>query len=175
MHKNDINEQCDIAITELAKGNKDSLSIIYDCMARLIFSIAYTIVENYQDAEDVLQDTMITIVRYANTYKNGSNSKAWILAMARNKAIDVVRKRKQTVSFDELDDNIQFAVDCKEFSNFEVFELLNFLREDERQIIVLRLYAEISFHDISKIMDITIASAYKRYQRAIKKLKMNNY
>ena len=42
----------------------DALAIINDCMPRMIFSVSYAIAENYQDAEDILQETMIEITKY---------------------------------------------------------------------------------------------------------------
>ncbi|HAN21904.1 MAG: hypothetical protein A2Y15_06140 [Clostridiales bacterium GWF2_36_10] len=170
---NKINKVCDKAIIEFLEGDKNGLSVIYDCMARMIFSVAYAIVGNYQDAEDVLQDTMIEITKYAHTYRKGSNAKAWILTMTRHLSIDLIRKRKPTFSLDEVETLEQSTVVCTEFSQLEVLEMLNALDEDENQIVIFRLYAEMSYIEISQIMGISIASAQKKYQRSIKKLKNN--
>lgn len=174
MFGNSANRICDKAIVEFSSGDNDSLSIIYDCMARLIFSSAYAIVGNYQDAEDVLQDTMIEITKYAHTYQKGSNARAWILSMTRHLSIDIVRKRKPSLPIDEEFLKNEFLVSKDEFSNLDVHDILNILDEDERQLVIFRLYSKIPYKEISKIMDISVSSLQKRYQRAIKKLK-NNY
>ncbi len=136
----------------------------------MIFSVAYAITENYQDAEDVLQDTMIEITTYADTYRSGSNAKAWILAMARHLSIDIVRGRKRAQSLDN-----PVCADIPEtergFSNIETLEMLKVLDDEERQIIIFRLYTGLSYNNIAKIVGISVASAQKKYQRAIKKLK----
>lgn len=54
---------CDKELVALAKGETDALSAIYDKMARTIFTLAYGITENYYDAEDVLQNTMIELMK----------------------------------------------------------------------------------------------------------------
>lgn len=167
MHGNQINSACDKAITELSKGNQEALSVIYDCMARIIFSAAYTITGNCEDAEDVLQDTMIEITRYAHTYESGSNARAWILTMARHLSIDIVRKRKPTLPLEEAE-RMEMQVDE---SQLEVLDLLKILDEDEKQLVVFRLYGEMSYREISRVMEISVAAAQKRYQRAMKKLK----
>lgn len=174
MRFNNVNSICDKAIIEFSKGNHDSLSTIYDCMARIIFSTAYAIVKNYQDAEDVLQETMIQIAKYSDTYQKKSNAKAWILSMAQHISIDILRKRKNSLPIDEefLEKNVPIVED--EYSHLHVHEILNILEEEERQIVVFRLYAKLSYKEISKIMNINISSLHKKYQRAIKKLK-NNY
>ena len=50
------------SIISLASGNNEALSYIYDNLGRLIYSVALGITERTQDAEDVLQETMIEVV-----------------------------------------------------------------------------------------------------------------
>ena len=165
-----INQACDRAITDFLRGDRDALAIIYDLMARMIFSVSYSITESYQDAEDVLQDTMIEITKYAHRYRSGSNAKAWILAMARHLSIDVIRKRKAVVSADDtvMDNTPEPPFDL---SRLEVLDMLNTLDEEKRQIIVLRLYAELPYKEIASVMGLSVAAAQKKYQRAIRALK----
>lgn len=171
---NDVNNICDRAIIEFSRGNNDSLPIIYDCMARIIFSTAYAILNNYQDSEDVLQETLIQITRNAHTYQKGSNAKAWILSITHNLSIDILRKRKNMLTIDNelIEQEMQITED--EYSHLEVNDILNILDEEEKQIIIFRLYSKLPYKEISKIMNINVSSLHKKYQRAIKKLK-NNY
>ncbi|MDD4494264.1 MAG: RNA polymerase sigma factor [Eubacteriales bacterium] len=170
MQDNKINKSCDRAIIEFSNGDRNALSVLYDCMARMIFSVAYAITGNYCDAEDVLQNTMIEITRYANTYRSGSNAKAWILTMARHLSIDTVRKRKFTAFIDDKE-IAELPDSGTEFSQLEVIDMLSILDEDERQLVMYRLYVKLPYREISSIMDISIAASQKRFQRAIKKLK----
>lgn len=170
MRDKQINVTCDKAIVEFSKGDKDALSVIYDCMARMIFSVAYGITGNYQDAENVLQDTMIEITRYAHTYRSGSNAKAWILTMARHRSIDVVRKRKPVISIEDAE-MVDISETKSDLSRLEVLDMLSKLGEEEKQCLILRLYAEMPYKDISDMMGISVASAQKKYQRAVRKLK----
>ena len=170
MQDNKVNVICDEAIAQISKGDRDALSVIFDCMARMIFSVGIAITGNDADAEDVLQETMIEIVKYAHTYRSGSNARAWILSMARHRAIDIVRKRRPTVSIeDALSENIPDPQ--AEFSQTGVLELLNLLEDEEKQLVVFRLYEELPYAEIAEIMRISVAAAQKRYQRALKKLK----
>ena len=170
MQDNGVNVICDKALGQISKGDREALSVIFDCMARMIFSIGLAITGNDADAEDVLQDTMIEIVKYAHTYNGGTNARAWILSIARHRAIDIVRKRKPTVSIEEtLSENLPDP--RSDFSHTGVLELLNLLEDEERQLVVFRLYQELPYAEIARIMRIGVAAAQKRYQRALKKLK----
>ncbi len=89
------------AICELTNGNKEGLCAIYENLGRLIYSVALGITGNCQDAEDTLQDTMMELMKCAHTYKKGTNPRAFILTVARHNALDLVRKRRETLSIDE--------------------------------------------------------------------------
>jgi RNA polymerase sigma-70 factor (ECF subfamily) len=158
----------DRAVISLARGDNNALSTIYNLAARLIFSTAYAITANYQDSEDVLQDTFLEISKYADRF-TGKGAKSWILTMTRHLAIDVVRKRRQS-SLENFADSPQFAY-RDDYSDLEVFDLLNQLTEEERQIVTYRVYAKMSHKEIAQIMEITLANSQKKYQRAIQKLR----
>ena len=84
-------QECDRAIAAVAQGDTQALATVYDCMARDIFVAVLAITQSHADAEDALQDTMLQIVKYAFSYRPGSNPRAWILTIARHRALDIVR------------------------------------------------------------------------------------
>lgn len=163
---------CEKAIAELAEGNTDALSVIYGEMSRRIFSLAYTVTGNYCDAEDALQNTMIDITRYCREYRGGSIV-AWIMTIARHNALDIVRKRREEAPLDDAVENL--AADARDgFAVVEAMDMLSVLDEDEKQIVLLRLYHEMPYREIAAVMGIKVFAAQKRYQRAISKLKKYN-
>jgi RNA polymerase sigma-70 factor (ECF subfamily) len=161
-----MKSRLDRAVISLANGDKDALSTIYDLSARLIFSTAFAITANYQDAEDALQDTLLDIAKYADSF-TGSNAKTWILTITRHKAIDTIRRRKPTAELTEAE-----QIPTRDsYADLEVFDLLDRLDEDERQIVTYRVYAKMPHKEIAAVMD--MANSQKKYQRAIAKLREN--
>ncbi len=158
----------DRALRRLAQGDRSALGEIYDLYGRLILSVAYTIVENSPDAEDVLQDTMIELARYADRYGKGNHPRAYILTVTRHIAIDLVRKRKPQTSLDDAGDR---SSDDGLLEAVEVLDLLRTLSEEERQAVTLHLYAGLSHKEVAKMLEITPSAAEKKYQRALAKLK----
>ena len=163
-----IDKECDRALSRLTSGDKSALSVIYDHYGKLMMSVAYAIVESYADAEDVLQESMIDLVRYAYSYKSGSKPRAYVLAIVRHKAIDLVRKRQLPSSLEESED---MGVNDEHLNTFEVLDMLRLLSYEERQVTVLHLYAGLTHRQIGKILGISTSSSEKKYQRALKKLK----
>lgn len=161
---------CDAAVCAVAAGERDALGEIYDLLARHIYLTAYAITANPADAEDVLQDTMLQIVRYAPAYRPGTNARAWILTMARHCAVDLVRTRRTSLRADE-DALLDIPAPSDDFGRIEALSLLDILNSEERQLIIHRLFEELSYPEIAQIMEISVAAAQKRYQRALAKLK----
>lgn len=165
---------CEKALAELKSGESSALSVLYDTMARQLFSIAYTITGNYCDAEDALQNTMIDILNSCRGY-SGGKATAWLFAVTRNNALDVMRKRKREaeVSLEEVNDS-ELKSENSELSIVETLDMLNVLDVEEKQIVVMRLYSKMPYSEISDIMGIKVFAAQKKYQRAIGKLKKYN-
>lgn len=163
-----IDKQADKALCNLSQGDMSGLSAIYDLYGRLILSVAYTIVGNFTDAEDVLQDVMLLLARYAKQYKAGNSPRAYVMSITRHTAINLIKKRKTELSTDEIGDIP--ARDGK-LASVEVQDLLAQLTEEERQIVTLHIYAGLSHRQVAKMLEISTSAAEKKYQRALKKLK----
>lgn len=158
------NQDCDRALKRLAEGDITALSEIYHGTARLIFSLALSLLGNREDAEDVLQDTMVEVVKSVSNYQTGS-PKAWVLSIARNRAMYTLRKRRPTADEEEPS-----SLD-PEFEKIELLDLLNSLSEAEKQTVFLHIYCGLSHKEIGDILNISPAAAHKKYRRALLKLK----
>ena len=166
-------DPCDIAIAEIALGNKNALERVYHEYGRMILSVAYQITGDFGEAEDVLQDTMVRILRLSHTYKKGTNPKAWVLKVARNSAVDKIKAKKHTLSLEEVSEGEKphFAFEPKTVEQIMLRDGLNKLSREEQLVVKLRIYGELSHSEIANVMGINTVSVRKKYQRALEKLK----
>jgi len=171
LHNLKINVVCNNAIIGITRGDINALSDIYDVIGKQIYFIAYSVLKNHHDAEDVLQDVLCEIVKNAHTYIPMSNARAWILAIARNQALKCRRDKKTNLSFDEIENESQYSYDIPFVSNLTLFDALKSLSDEEKQVVMLHIESELKFREISEMLEITSSAAQKRYQRAMKKLK----
>ncbi len=164
-----INAVCEKALREIAKGNNNALAMIYDKMHKLIYSVAWSVLKNHEDAEDILQNTLCEIVRSAKNYKGG-NPKYWILSIARNQALTLARKKSRETPLEQLESPKETQKTDIE-SEFIYLDALSKLNSREREAVVLKVYCSLKHKEIAEILEITPSAAEKLYQRAITKLK----
>ena len=153
------------AYNELVKRYKDRL---------LNFIFRYF--NNREQAEDVVQDTLIKLYTHASYYKNIAKFSTWIFTIAKNNALTELRKnkRKQTDSLwtddgkvidinsndQTLDRRVQNEIAINQLNKF-----LDEIPENFRMAVVLRDFQELSYDEISKILEIPIGTIKSRINR----------
>ena len=153
------------AYNELVKRYKDRL---------LNFVLRYF--NNVEQAEDVVQDTLIKLYTHASYYKNIAKFSTWIFTIAKNNALTELRKnkRKKTDSLWTEDGQIidinskEESLDSKVQNEIAIDQLNKFLDEipeNFRMAVVLRDFQELSYEEISKILEIPIGTIKSRINR----------
>ena len=153
------------AYNELVKRYKDRL---------LNFVLRYF--NNVEQAEDVVQDTLIKLYTHASYYKNVAKFSTWIFTIAKNNALTELRKnkRKKTDSLWTDDGQVidinskEESLDSKVQNEIAIDQLNKFLDEipeNFRMAVVLRDFQELSYEEITKILEIPIGTIKSRINR----------
>ena len=153
------------AYNELVKRYKDRL-----------LNFVFRYFNNREQAEDVVQDTLIKLYTHASYYKNIAKFSTWIFTIAKNNALTELRKnkRKQTDSLwtddgkvidinsndQTLDKRVQNEIAVDQLNKF-----LDEIPENFRMAVVLRDFQELSYDEISKILEIPIGTIKSRINR----------
>ena len=171
LFQNEISEK---ALKDIASGDMSGLQILYDNFARLLFSVTFTLTGSRETAEDVLQDTFLKVAENAASYKHRENGsvKAWLATICRNLALDSLRKTVPTV---EIDDNLHTKDTAAHIdSDLAFFELLSPLDNEEKEIVILKLYSGFRHTEIAKILNQSPHNVRQKFKRAVDKLKKSN-
>lgn len=167
----------DFRIQLILNKDKNGLKEIYNAYGRLIYQQMLSIVKSPQDAEDLTSDFFLRLWETASQYRQGTGHKRYLTVMARNMAIDFLRKRKHecyTLDDDEVfheeraDDKL---TDDEVIGGITFEQALNRLSGDEREIINLRLGFELTFKEISKALGKPLGTVTWKYRQAISKLR----
>lgn len=165
------NAECEKALIKIAEGDNDALRTIYKYMHRQIYAVAYAVLRDFSSADDVVQETYVKIIEKAFSYRKGTNARAWILSLARNISIDLLRRRKFECDADTLPTEGERFDEGSVLFSMEVKRALDSLDDEERQIITLKIYAGLKHKEIASLLGINEEACKKKYQRATAKLR----
>lgn len=177
-------EQFQKCIERMKKKDRLGLKEVYDAYLSYIYRIVLGIVGRKEDAEDITSEFFIRLYQTADKFSCGSGHKGYIATIARNMAIDFMRKNRREVleSFSkEDDDESVFEPVSKEdtesevVSNTAVAEALSKLKDKERVIVDMKILSEMTFEEIAEKLKIPLGTVTWRYREAIKKLRRYGY
>ena len=161
---------------QMKAGDKTALREIYENYIAYVYHIIFQVVQNKEDAEDVTSEFFIKLWNRADSFKAEKGHKAWLATIARNMAIDFLRKRKKEVLTDEFveeaaEENLEELV----IEDISLQQALATLQNSEREIVHLKICGTLTFQEIANILGIPFGTVTWRYQNAIKKLKRCGY
>jgi RNA polymerase sigma factor (sigma-70 family) len=123
-----------------------------------------------QDAEDALQETLISALRAYPRLRAGSNVRAWLLAIARNKAMDShrARKRRPVLVGDAPDVGHEDGIPERDEA---LWEAVRALPPKQRAAVTLRFVADLSHAEIGGVLDCSEAAARRSLHEGLEKLR----
>ena len=162
-------------VQSFQQGNNNALEILVNRHKDKIFTSINILVKDKYLAEDMFQDVFIKIIDTLrkNNYNEEGKFLPWALRIAHNLCVDHFRKVKRTPTITTSDDRDIFEVIngsadsadkgiMKSQSHDRVRQLLDLLPEEQREVIVLRHYADLSFKEIAEMTNCSINTALGR-------------
>lgn len=152
-------------------GSQDALAAAYEQYSDGVFAYCLRILADRQLAEDVLQETFLKVGQHARSIQRNESFRSWIFRIARNEALMQLRKRHLD---DELDDGSVWSEETphEQFVALErsqiVNRLLDSLKREYREVLVLLVYENMSYAEIAAITGATESSVKSRIFRARK-------
>lgn len=161
-------------------GNERALGILIQRHKRRVFTAIYMFVKDTYLAEDLFQDTFIKVVKKLRSgkYKEEGKFLPWVLRIANNLCIDNYRKMKRRPSvinpegydiFEVLnfaDDNAEDTIIKREKAVY-VKHLVDQLSPEQKEVVILRHYADLSFKEIAKLTNVSINTSLGRMRYAL--------
>jgi RNA polymerase sigma-70 factor (ECF subfamily) len=182
---NALNASTDSELIEsFSSGNAKSFEVLVKRYQSRVFSTAMLVVRDRYIAEDILQDTFIKFysVVQDGKYNHQNKTCAFLIRIAHNKAIDHVRRLSHGPVitnvdgkniFDFLNIGAEFSFD--DFDKNKRKEQLKWaiskLPPKQREILMLRFFADMSFKEISELIDVNINTCLGRMRHAVSRLR----
>ena len=174
------NDQDPYLVSSYINGNQKSLEKLINKYRPKIFNFIQSKISNRDISEDIFQETFIKVI---NTLKRGLYNEegkfiSWVMRIAHNLIVDHFRKSSRIKFFKSKDDFDVFKLISDDIPNIEntiINEQVNIdlnkmileLPYDQREVIEMRLFREMSFKDISELTNVSINTALGRMRYAI--------
>ena len=159
-------------INEIAYGNKEALASLYELTKSSVYGYALSILKNTSDAEDVLQEVYIKIYENASTYQSKGKPLAWITTITKNLAYMKLRKQKDIVDIDELQEILTKNERISTEDKMILKSAFKYLSDEERNILILHANSGLKHREIAKLLELPLSTVLSKYHRAIKKMKL---
>ncbi|QNF33570.1 sigma-70 family RNA polymerase sigma factor [Adhaeribacter swui] len=170
-------------------GNENAFELLVKRHKNKVFTTILLIVKDTYTAEDLLQDTFIKAIHTMKSgrYNEEGKFSSWICRIAHNLAIDFFRKEKRNPTIEMEDGSNVFntlafaeesieSLQIKEDTHKRLRELIQQLPEAQKEVLIMRHYADMSFQEIAETTGVSINTALGRMRYALINLrkKMTN-
>lgn len=158
-------------IRKVHNGDKEALNIIIDHYYNDIYRFCLYLTGQETDSYDITQEVFLRFIKYFNSYQH-RNLKGYLLIIARNLCRDYFHHKKD---FTCIEDAISLGSEDSRLTGIEdamlLFQTLQKLPVNQREVIIMRVYEELHFHEIARITDCSLSTAKSRFRLGIKNLR----
>lgn len=166
-------------IEQTLSGNVNAYAFLVEKYKHMVYTLTIRIVKSKEEAEEVAQDSFVKAFKNLGNFKGESKFSTWIYKIAYYASLDVVKKNKRKINSDTIDEinegDLGVTQDALKYIEEKerkkvIKEALLKLKEDERIILTLYYFEELSIKEISKIVDLSDDNIKVKLYRSRKKL-----
>lgn len=173
------NNNDQLYITKVINGDTNAFAYLVDNYKNMVFSLAFKMTKNREEAEEVSQDTFIKAFKNLLKFKGDSKFSTWLYRIAYHTCLDNIKKNKNSnttfeineITFNQIEsaETILQGIARKERSVL-MEKCLQKLSDEERSVIWMFYYDELSLKEIIEVTSLSEANLKVKLHRARKKL-----
>lgn len=154
------------------KKNNINFENFYVKYRSLIYNIAFSILKNKEDSDDVTQKVFIKIWNIDKNKLPTCNESSWLYSVTKNESLNHIRSKKTEYSIQDIyyigteDYEIDKMIERDSFN-----KMIEKLEQTEREIISLKIIGNLSFQEISTLLNLSIGTVEWKYYKSIKELR----
>jgi RNA polymerase sigma-70 factor, ECF subfamily len=141
-------------LARIQSGDQEAMSILFDRYGGMIYSVAFRVLKDAVEAEDVMQEIFIQVWKNPGTFVSGRGSLAgWLVVVARNRSIDMIRRRRPTeqVELFSLPSSTNLAKEAEHNSLLEkVRGVMGSLPDEQRKSVELAFFEGLTHSEIAE-------------------------
>lgn len=173
-----------VLVKNYVAGDESALASLISRHQSKIYGFIYSKVNDRDVSDDIFQDTFIKVIRTlkSNAYNEEGKFLPWVMRIAHNLIVDHFRRNKKMPMFRETEEFSIFSIMSDSAPNIEsqlitgqvesdVRKLILELPKDQREVLEMRIYQDLSFKEIAELTDVSINTALGRMRYALMNLR----
>jgi RNA polymerase sigma-70 factor (ECF subfamily) len=173
-----------LLVQDYVAGNEDALASLIKRHESKIYGFIYSKISDRDTSNDIFQDTFIKVIKTlkSNSYNEEGKFLPWVMRISHNLIVDHYRKNKKMPMFRETEEFSIFSImsdDSLTIENkiiseqveMDLKKLIEELPIDQKQVLVMRMYQDMSFKEISETTGVSINTALGRMRYALMNLR----
>ncbi len=179
-------------IQKLQQGNEQAFKQLVENYQKLVVNTCFGMVHNIEDAEDIAQEVFIEVFRSIQNFRADSKISTWLYRIAVNRSLNFIRDNKRKKWFHSIEDVVKgktpqlsqihhrnSETPDNEMENSQrariLHEAIDSLPENQKTAFTLNKYEDLSYKEISEIMNLSVSSVESLIHRAKIKLQKKLY
>ncbi|MCF6334080.1 MAG: sigma-70 family RNA polymerase sigma factor [Draconibacterium sp.] len=179
-------------IQKLQRGNEQAFKELVENYQKMVVNTCFGMVHNIEDSEDIAQEVFIEVFRSIHKFRAESKLSTWLYRMAVNRSLNFIRDNKKNKWFQSFEDAVQsknaelsrITTGDSENPEFELensqraillHEAIDNLPQNQKVAFTLSKYEDLSYQEISAVMDVSVSSVESLLHRAKKNLQKKLY
>ena len=173
-----------VLVKNYIDGDENALAILIKRHQSKIFGFIYSKVSDRDIADDIFQDTFIKVIKTLklNSYNEEGKFLPWVMRISHNLIVDHFRKNKKMPMYRETEEFSIFSIMTDSSPNVEnriiteqvendLQRLINELPDDQKEVLQMRIYQDLSFKEIADMTGVSINTALGRMRYALMNLR----
>jgi RNA polymerase sigma-70 factor (ECF subfamily) len=169
-----------LLVKKYVDGDENALTVLINRHQTKIFGFIYSKISDRDISNDIFQDTFIKVIRTlkSKSYNEEGKFLPWVMRIAHNLIIDHFRRNKKMPMFRETEEFSIFSIMSDNSLTIEnkiiqdqveidLRKLIEELPADQKEVLIMRMYQDMSFKEISEITGVSINTALGRMRYAL--------
>ena len=170
--KKEDKEKLKQLFVELKNGNLDIIQEIYNKYQNIVYGVAFSILKNREDSEDVVQIVFAKLYILDKNKLPQDKETTWLYTVAKNEALTILINKNSTIDIENIYDLKEDNNEIDELINRETYnKIISNLNQKEKEIVSLKILSNLTFNEIGDILGEATGTVKWRYYKSIYKLK----
>lgn len=158
-------------VKKVHSGDKEALGAVIDRYYSDIYHFCLFLTGNREDSYDITQDVFLRFINYVAAYRH-KNLKGYLFMIARNLCRDYFSGKKNTTVLEAAENVIQENRQMTAVEDEIVLgQILQKIPEKQREVVVLRIYGEMKFHEIAKMLGCNVSTVKSRFRLGVENMR----